>query len=88
MLIDGEDLSSLSHHELLNLRQSVSMVFQQFNLIMQRNVIKNIQFPLEIAGWEKSDSKKRALELLKIVGLEEKQNAYPSQLSGGQNIMV
>ncbi len=88
VLIDGQNLAELSHRELLTLRRSVSMIFQQFNLLMQRNVMKNVQFPLEIAGWKKRDAKKRALELLRLVGLEEKQKAYPSQLSGGQKQRV
>lgn len=88
IMIDGQDLASLSHPELLRLRRSVSMIFQQFNLLMQRNVIRNVQFPLEIAGWRRSDAERRALELLRLVGLEEKRNAYPSQLSGGQKQRV
>ena len=78
----------MSRPELLKLRRSVSMIFQQFNLLLQRNVIRNVQFPLEISGWKRSDAKKRALELLRLVGLEEKQYSYPSQLSGGQKQRV
>lgn len=88
IMIDGQNLASLSHPELLKLRKSVSMIFQQFNLLMQRNVIRNVQFPLEIVGWKKIDAKRRALELLELVGLKEKQNAFPSQLSGGQQQRV
>ena len=64
------------------------MIFQHFNLLMQRNVVDNICFPMEIAGVKKKDARKRALELLETVGLSEKANAYPSQLSGGQKQRV
>ena len=60
------------------------MIFQSFNLLMQRTCLKNICFPLELAGVKKDAAKKRALELLEIVGLSDKANAYPAQLSGGQ----
>lgn len=88
ILIDGQDIEALPNAELLKLRRSVSMIFQQFNLLMQRTAIKNVQFPLEIAGWKKAEAQKRALELLRLVGLEDKKDAYPSQLSGGQKQRV
>lgn len=62
----------------------MGMIFQQFNLLMQRTALENICFPLEISGWGKKEAKKRARELLKMVELEGKENSYPSQLSGGQ----
>ena len=69
-------------------RRSMGMIFQQFNLLEQRNVLQNVCFPLEIAGVSKPEAKKRALELLKMVGLEERVKAYPAQLSGGQKQRV
>lgn len=82
------DLSQISNHDLLKVRQSMGMIFQQFNLLMQRNTLQNILFPLEIAGAPKSKAVKRAHELLEIVGLNDKANAYPAQLSGGQKQRV
>ncbi|MEG1721043.1 MAG: ATP-binding cassette domain-containing protein, partial [Pseudoflavonifractor sp.] len=72
VLIDGRDMTALSPAELRTCRRSVSMIFQQFNLLMQRTCLKNICFPLEIAGASAQDAKKRALELLDIVGLPDK----------------
>ena len=62
----------------------MGMIFQQFNLLMQRSCLKNICFPMELAGVKKADAEKRARELLEVVGLPDKANAYPAQLSGGQ----
>ena len=87
-LIDGAqgpvDLCSLSAAQLRQARRSISMIFQQFNLLMQRTCLKNICFPMEIAGGPKAQAKQRALELLETVGLPDKADAYPAQLSGGQ----
>jgi ABC transporter./NIL domain. len=85
---DNQDLSRLSQKELYKVRQSIGMIFQQFNLLMQRNVLKNVCFPMEIAGVNKKDAEKRAYELLELVGLSDKAKAYPSQLSGGQKQRV
>ena len=85
---DGKDLSKLSKKELLTVRQSMGMIFQQFNLLMQRNAIDNICFPLEIVGMDKKQAKERAYELLEVVGLSDKAKAYPAQLSGGQQQRV
>ena len=82
--IDGVDIGKLSKKELCSKRRKISMIFQGFNLLMQRNCLKNICFPLELAGIPKSEAKKKALELLDTVGLADKANAYPAQLSGGQ----
>lgn len=84
ILIDGVDMGSLSSKQLRDARRNITMIFQGFNLIMQRNCLKNICFPLELEGMKKEDAKKRALELLEIVGLPDKAKAYPAQLSGGQ----
>ena len=88
VIIDGRSLVSMPRKELLALRQSISMIFQGFNLLEQRNVIDNICFPLEIAGVRRKPAVERAGELLKLVGLEDKASAYPSQLSGGQKQRV
>ena len=84
ILIDGVDMGSLSSKQLRDARRNIAMIFQGFNLLMQRNCLKNICFPLELEGMKKEDAKKRALELLEIVGLPDKAKAYPAQLSGGQ----
>ncbi len=86
--IEGKDLSAMSEKELRAQRREIAMIFQHFNLLMQKNVIDNICFPLVIAGVKKSDARKRAEELLEVVGLTEKARAYPSQLSGGQKQRV
>lgn len=86
--IDGKNLVELSEKELRKERQDIGMIFQHFNLLMQRNVEDNICFPLEIAGVSRKEAKKRAIELLEIVGLREKAKAFPSQLSGGQKQRV
>ncbi len=85
---DGKELGALDQKGLRNARQSMGMIFQQFNLCMQRTVEGNICFPLEITGVSKSDAKIRAKELLELVGLENKAGAYPAQLSGGQKQRV
>lgn len=88
VLIDGCDMGSLSMAELRKVRREITMIFQGFNLLMQRTCLKNICFPLELAGVDKAEAKKRALKLLEIVGLPDKANAYPAQLSGGQQQRV
>lgn len=88
VIIDGKSLTELPRRELLKLRQQIGMIFQGFNLLEQRNVIKNICFPLELAGVKKSEAVKRATELLEIVGLGDKLKSYPAQLSGGQQQRV
>ncbi len=88
VLIDGVNLEELSEKELRKQRSRIGMIFQNFNLLEQKNVIDNICFPLEIAGVKKKEAKVRARELLKTVNLEEKEKAYPSQLSGGQKQRV
>ena len=84
ILIDGVDMGSLSSKQLRDARRNITMIFQGLNLLMQRNCLKNICFPLELEGMKKEDAKKRALELLEIVGMPDKAKAYPAQLSGGQ----
>lgn len=88
VLIDGKALGDLTEKELRKQREEIGMIFQHFNLLMQKNVIDNICFPLLLRGEKKADARRRAMELLKLVDLEEKANAYPSQLSGGQKQRV
>ena len=88
VLVDGKSLTMLSRKELLKLRQSIGMIFQNFNLLEQRNVLQNVCFPLEIAGTPRPDARKRAKELLSLVGLSDRETSYPSQLSGGQKQRV
>lgn len=88
VLIDGDDISSLSEKKLRKIRQSVTMIFQGFNLLLQRNCLKNVCFPLELQGIKKAEAEKKALELLELVGLKDKALSYPSQLSGGQQQRV
>lgn len=84
VLIDGRDIGTLSEKELRSVRRNITMIFQSFNLLMQRTCLKNICFPLELGGMKRAEAKKRAMELLEIVGLPDKANVYPAQLSGGQ----
>ena len=82
--INGENIGALSDAELRKVRRKVTMIFQSFNLLMQRTCLDNICFPLELGGMKKNKARERARELLKTVGLPDKENAYPVQLSGGQ----
>ena len=88
VIVNGKDLTRLSRRELLQVRQGIGMIFQGYNLLLQRNVIGNVCYPLEIARWQKEKARARAMELLELVGLAEKAKAYPAQLSGGQKQRV
>ena len=88
ILIDGKSMTELSQRELREKRRDITMIFQGFNLLMQRNCLKNVCFPLELAGVKKADAEKRAAELLELVGLGDKFKSYPAQLSGGQQQRV
>ena len=88
VLIDGKSMTELSQRELREKRRDITMIFQGFNLLMQRNCLKNVCFPLELAGVKKDDAEKRAAELLELVGLGDKFKSYPAQLSGGQQQRV
>ena len=88
VLIDGRDLTALSRSELLQTRRTISMIFQGFNLLEQRSVLRNVTFPLEISGVKRREARARARELLQVVGLEDKADAFPVQLSGGQKQRV
>lgn len=88
VIIDGLDITKISHKQLLEIRRNIGMIFQSYNLLEQRNVLGNVMFPLEIAGVNKNEAKKKALEMLEIVGLSDRVKSYPSQLSGGQKQRV
>ena len=86
--VDGADMCSLSERELRSQRREIGMIFQSFNLLMQRNALANVRFPLELAGVPRAKANKRAQELLELVGLGDRLRAYPAQLSGGQKQRV
>ncbi len=88
VLIDGADVTDYSGKQLIDLRQSIGMIFQNFSLFAQRTVLRNVTFPLELHGTPKKQAEARAPELLELVGLSGKANNYPSQLSGGQQQRV
>ena len=83
VIVDGKDMTTLSEKELRLARRDVTMIFQSFNLLMQRTCLKNVCFPMELGGVPAAAARKRALELLELVGLADKADAYPAQLSGG-----
>ena len=86
--VDGKNLMELSEYELRRQRQDIGMIFQHFNLLMQRTVLDNVCFPMEIAGIKRKEARERAYAFLEKVGLSEKARAYPAQLSGGQKQRV
>ena len=88
VVVDGKDMTALSPRELYQMRHSIGMIFQSFNLLMQRSALENICFPLRIAGVSKAEARARAMELLNLVGLADRADAYPAQLSGGQKQRV
>ena len=88
VIVDGVNMGELSPSQLREARRGITMIFQGFNLLMQKNCLKNVCFPMELAGIPKADAVKRATELLELVGLPDKAKAYPAQLSGGQQQRV
>ena len=88
VIVCGRDMTKLSARELREARQNVTMIFQSFNLLMQRTCLQNVCFPMVISGVPKAEAEKKALELLDIVGLNSKADSYPAQLSGGQKQRV
>lgn len=86
--VNGVNLVTLKDRDLRTERKKIGMIFQQFNLLSQRNVIQNVCYPLEISGAGKQETLKKARELLSLVGLSDKEKSYPSQLSGGQKQRV
>ena len=88
VIFEGKSLGDLSDKEVREARRNMGMIFQQFNLLDQRNLLDNVTFPLEIAGTDRKKARERAMELLKLVGLEDRVKNYPAQLSGGQKQRV
>ncbi|MBO4914156.1 MAG: ATP-binding cassette domain-containing protein [Oscillospiraceae bacterium] len=90
VLVDGVDMGALSERELREKRREITMIFQGFNLLMQKTCLENVCFPLKLSGsaGDKKQRRSRALELLELVGLADKAGAYPAQLSGGQQQRV
>ncbi len=84
----GQDIGKLKNKDLRKIRQSISMIFQSFNLLNQKTVLENVMLPLRIAGMNRNDRIKKAVEMLKVVGLEDKKDSYPARLSGGQKQRV
>lgn len=84
VITDGEDLTQLSEKQLRAKRKHIGMIFQHFNLLMQKNVVDNVAFPLTASGVPKKEARAKAAELLEVVGLKEKMKSYPASLSGGQ----
>ena len=88
VVVDGKEMTKLRDKELRKARKDISMIFQSFNLLMQRTALDNICFPLELIGTKRADAVQRAQELLDLVGLGSRAGAYPAQLSGGQKQRV
>lgn len=88
VIVDGEDLTTVSSGRLGEIRRNIGMIFQSFNLLDQKTVFRNVAFPLELTHTPKEKIAMRVTELLELVGLSDKAGAYPSELSGGQKQRV
>lgn len=88
VIFEDSDLALLSNRELNKIRSQISMIFQQFNLLMQRTALENVCFPMELANIPKAEARLRATELLEMVGLGDRLDSYPSEMSGGQKQRV
>lgn len=88
VVFDGQEMSKLTQRGLNEVRKSMGMIFQQFNLLMQRTALENVCFPMELSGMKKQEARKRGRELLEMVGLSDRESSYPVQLSGGQKQRV
>ncbi|MFC3695638.1 methionine ABC transporter ATP-binding protein [Chenggangzhangella methanolivorans] len=88
VIVDGEDVGALDGEALIALRRRVGMIFQHFNLLSAKTVYENVALPLRVAGWSREDTEKRVTEMLDLVGLSDKRDAYPGRLSGGQKQRV
>lgn len=88
ILLDGKDLVSLSGKQLRKARRQMGVVFQGYNLLMQKTVAENVAFPLKLEKYDRVETEARVAELLELVGLSSRADSYPSQLSGGQKQRV
>ena len=88
IIVNGQRLDTMTPAQLRAARREITMIFQQFNLLMQRTCLRNVCFPMELAGAKKAEAEQRARELLELVGLPDKADSYPAQLSGGQQQRV
>ena len=88
VIVDGQQLDAMTPAQLRAARREITMIFQRFNLLMQRTCLRNVCFPMELAGVKKAEAEQRARELLELVGLPDKADSYPAQLSGGQQQRV
>ncbi len=88
VFVDGNEITGMDRRKLLRLRRSIGMIFQNFNLLEQRSVLRNVTFPLEVSGVKGQEAGRRAMELLELVGLSDRAGFYPAQLSGGQKQRV
>ena len=84
IIVNGQRLDTMTPAQLRAARREITMIFQRFNLLMQRTCLRNVCFPMELAGVKKAEAEQRARELLELVGLPDKAGSYPAQLSGGQ----
>ena len=88
IIVNGQRLDTMTPAQLRAARREITMIFQRFNLLMQRTCLRNVCFPMELAGAKKAEAEQRARELLELVGLPDKADSYPAQLSGGQQQRV
>ena len=88
IIVNGQRLDTMTPAQLRAARREITMIFQRFNLLMQRTCLRNVCFPMELAGAKRAEAEQRARELLELVGLPDKADAYPAQLSGGQQQRV
>ena len=88
IIVNGQRLDTMTPPQLRAARREITMIFQRFNLLMQRTCLRNVCFPMELAGVKKAEAEQRARELLELVGLPDKADSYPAQLSGGQQQRV
>ena len=88
IVVNGQRLDTMTPAQLRAARREITMIFQRFNLLMQRTCLRNVCFPMELAGVKKAEAEQRARELLELVGLPDKADSYPAQLSGGQQQRV
>ena len=88
VIVNGQQLDAMTPAQLRAARREITMIFQRFNLLMQRTCLRNVCFPMELAGVKRAEAEQRARELLELVGLPDKADSYPAQLSGGQQQRV